>query len=80
MNVIENQPNEVGIEAPLSAGSEQEMSAETPAEQLVGQEAQLRETLKKLELTPEQTSDDIAEQYSRDDELLRDVPPHHRNF
>lgn len=77
---MENQPNEAGNEPPLSEVSEQELSAEIPAEHLIGQDAQLRETLKKLELTPEQTSDDIAEQYSRDDELLRDVPPHHRNF
>ena len=30
-----------------------------------------------VELTPEQTSDDIAPPSNRDRELLEDVPPHH---
>lgn len=77
---MENQPNEAGREVPATELSEQEISAETTDEQLAQQEAPLRETLNELELTPEQTSDDIERQYSRDDELLRDVPPHHRNY
>ena len=37
----------------------------------------LRKVLADLELTPEQTRDDIAIRSSRDQELLDDVPPHH---
>ena len=39
--------------------------------------AKLRELLDGVELTQEQTSDDIAPQTNRDRELLEDVPPHH---
>lgn len=37
----------------------------------------LRKLLADLELTPEQTRDDIAPASSRDQEILDDVPPHH---
>ena len=37
----------------------------------------LRALLGEVELTPEQTSDDIAPKSSRDRELVDDVPPHH---
>lgn len=40
--------------------------------------AKLKALLDGLELTPEQTRDDIAPpSSSRDSEILRDVPPHH---
>jgi hypothetical protein len=39
--------------------------------------ARLRALLDEIELTPEQTSDDMAPQTNRDRELLEDVPPHH---
>jgi hypothetical protein len=39
--------------------------------------ARLRELLDEVELTPEQTSDDVAPPSNRDRELLEDVPPHH---
>jgi hypothetical protein len=41
--------------------------------------ARLRALLDDVELTPEQTSDDIAPATNRDNELLEDVPPHHGN-
>ena len=37
----------------------------------------LRALLDGVELTPEQTSDDVAPKSSRDRELIEDVPPHH---
>jgi hypothetical protein len=80
MNVMINQPNEAGRKESETDVSAQEISEEITDEQLAQKEISLRETLEKLELTPEQTSDDIEQQYSRDDELLRDVPPHHRNY
>ena len=39
--------------------------------------AKLRALLDGVELTPEQTSDDVAPPANRDRELLEDVPPHH---
>jgi hypothetical protein len=39
--------------------------------------AKLRALLDGVELTPEQTSDDVAPPSNRDRELLEDVPPHH---
>ena len=37
----------------------------------------LRKVLTDLELTPEQTRDDVVVHSSRDQEFLDDVPPHH---
>ncbi|MEY4900722.1 MAG: hypothetical protein RL741_1083 [Actinomycetota bacterium] len=39
----------------------------------------LRALLDDVELTPEQTSDDIVPKTNRDRELIDDVPPHHGN-
>jgi hypothetical protein len=39
--------------------------------------ARLRALLDEVELTPEQTSDDVAPPSNRDREMLEDVPPHH---
>ena len=39
--------------------------------------AKMRATLAKMDLTPEQTRDDVAPTSSRDSDLLADVPPHH---
>lgn len=37
----------------------------------------LLEELRGLDLTPEQTRDDISNSQSRDEDILGDVPPHH---
>ncbi len=37
----------------------------------------LRALLDGLDLTPEQTKDDIAKSSNRDSEIIADVPPHH---
>ncbi len=39
--------------------------------------ARLRALLDDVELTPEQTSDDVMPPSNRDREFLEDVPPHH---
>jgi len=39
----------------------------------------LRALLDDVELTPEQTNDDVAPKTNRDRELIDDVPPHHGN-
>jgi hypothetical protein len=55
-------------------------SADVPDETLDAKtqsSARLREILDGVELTPEQTSDDVAPASNRDRELLEDVPPHH---
>ena len=39
----------------------------------------LRALLDGLDLTPEQTKDDIAKSSNRDSEIIADVPPHHGN-
>jgi hypothetical protein len=55
-------------------------TSENPAEKLNAQDesaAKLRALLDGIELTPEQTSDDVAPPSNRDRELLEDVPPHH---
>ena len=39
--------------------------------------ARVRALLDDVELTPEQTRDDVAPPSNRDRELLEDVPPHH---
>ena len=48
-------------------------------DQLVQSAKRLRALLDEVELTPEQTSDDVAPRESPDHELLDDVPPHHGN-
>jgi hypothetical protein len=55
-------------------------TSENPAEKLNTKDesaAKLRALLDGIELTPEQTSDDVAPPANRDRELLEDVPPHH---
>lgn len=55
-------------------------TSKNPAEKLNAQDesaAKLRALLDGIELTPEQTSDDVAPPSNRDRELLEDVPPHH---
>jgi len=57
--------------------------AQTPSEpaaetdSVVESQERLRKLLTDLELTPEQTRDDIVVHSSRDQEFLDDVPPHH---
>ncbi len=52
-------------------------------EELVAKEKirnlKLRALLDGLDLTPEQTKDDIAKSSNRDSEIIADVPPHHGN-
>lgn len=55
-------------------------TSENPAEDLNPKDqsaAKLRALLDQVELTPEQTSDDVSPPSNRDRELLEDVPPHH---
>jgi len=47
------------------------------SDQKVQSAKRLRALLDDVELTPEQTSDDIAPKTNRDRELIDDVPPHH---
>jgi hypothetical protein len=54
------------------AGKSDKKSSET-------ENAKLRALLDGLDLTPEQTKDDIVKSSNRDSEILRDVPPHHGN-
>lgn len=53
--------------------------SEDTADALKAKNEKLRALLDGLELTPEQTKDDIAPSTNRDSEILRDVPPHHGN-
>jgi len=59
----------------------QESGSELPPASNNDSAAQSQESLRKLladlELTPEQTRDDIVIRSSRDHEILDDVPPHH---
>lgn len=41
--------------------------------------SKLRALLDNLDLTPEQTKDDLAKPTNRDSEIMGDVPPHHGN-
>jgi len=43
----------------------------------IDSQQRLRKLLEDLELTPEQTRDDIVVRSSRDQDFLDDVPPHH---
>ena len=60
-------------------GQDMESEPNPVAENAPSAESQerLRKVLADLELTPEQTRDDIAIRVSRDQELMDDVPPHH---
>ena len=70
MGMSDNQDT-VNTELPEQAQSSGEVKADSDAQ------ANLRQALSQLQLTPEQTRDDIAPTDSRDRELLEDVPPHH---
>ena len=59
----------------MSSSSENPKS--NSAESQAQSAATLRALLDGVELTPEQTSDDIAPTTNRDKELLEDVPPQH---
>jgi hypothetical protein len=52
-------------------------SSEDTADALKSKNQKLRALLDGLDLTPEQTKDDISKPSNRDSEILRDVPPHH---
>lgn len=54
-------------------------SSEDTADALKSKNQKLRALLDGLDLTPEQTKDDISKPSNRDSEILRDVPPHHGN-
>jgi hypothetical protein len=53
--------------------------SEDTADALKSKNQKLRALLDGLDLTPEQTKDDISKPSNRDSEILRDVPPHHGN-
>lgn len=52
-------------------------SSENTGDELKTKNQKLRALLDGLDLTPEQTKDDISKPSNRDSEILRDVPPHH---
>jgi len=52
-----------------------EPKAENPQDDAA--KAALRELLAKLDLAPEQTSDDVVRIAPRDQELRDNIPPHH---
>jgi len=52
-------------------------NTETEADLGPDPQERLRKLLTDLELTPEQTRDDVVVHSSRDQEFLDDVPPHH---
>ncbi len=54
-------------------------SSEDTADALKSKNQKLRALLDGLDLTPEQTKEDISKPSNRDSEILRDVPPHHGN-
>jgi hypothetical protein len=54
-------------------------SSEDTADVLKSKNQKLRALLDGLDLTPEQTKDDISKPSNRDSEIFRDVPPHHGN-
>ena len=54
-------------------------NSENNADAIKEKNQKLRALLDGLDLTPEQTKDDIPKSSNRDSEILRDVPPHHGN-
>ncbi len=54
-------------------------SSEDTVDALKSKNHKLRALLDGLDLTPEQTKEDISKPSNRDSEILRDVPPHHGN-
>jgi len=56
---------------------ESETKAVSETDSSVNSQQRLRKLLEDLELTPEQTRDDIVVPSSRDQDFLDDVPPHH---
>ena len=57
----------------------EEVISEDTADAIKAKNQKLRALLDGLDLTPEQTKDDISKPSNRDSEILRDVPPHHGN-
>lgn len=57
----------------------EEANSEDNADAIKAKNQKLRALLDGLDLTPEQTKDDISKSSNRDSEILRDVPPHHGN-
>lgn len=55
---------------PVAQEASPEVNASSPKNQL-------RSLLSDLQLTPDQTRDDVVIQSARDEDFLRDVPPHH---
>lgn len=54
-----------------------ETQGESVGDSLIAKNKKLRALLDGLELTPEQTKDDVAPTSNRDSEILGNVPPHH---
>lgn len=59
--------------------SDEATHGESAGDSLNTQNKKLRALLDGLELTPEQTKDDLSPTSNRDLEILGDVPPHHGN-
>jgi len=69
MNVSDN--SQRPKQDPESQGAEVEIDSTQESQE------RLRKLLADLDLTPEQTRDDMVVRSSRDQEFLDDVPPHH---
>jgi len=65
----------------IAEGSPHDIStAPAAAPSQTDAENDLRAQLSGLNLTPDQTADDIVQQPSRDEDFLREVPPHHNDY
>ena len=60
-----------------TAESAEQVPATASGEEIQDAQEKLRKALAQVQLTPEQTRDDIAPVESRDRDLMEDVPPHH---
>ena len=67
----------IGVVSNKSVDSAGPDSPETLAKNSKTKNEKLKALLDDLDLTPEQTKDDIVKSSNRDNEILGDVPPHH---
>lgn len=56
-----------------------ERQEQSSTDELKAQNKKLRSLIDGLDLTPEETRDDILVQVNRDVEILQNKPPHHGN-
>jgi len=67
----------IGVVSNKSEDSDGPNSPGTLAKNSKTKNEKLKALLDDLDLTPEQTKDDIVKSSNRDSEILGDVPPHH---